>query len=124
MADLITITDAAAKVIEEKISQKEGAIGLRLRIKTGGCAGKEYKMEHVMGDDDVSKDDEFRNGDAILYIPLKDTMNFVGTVIDYNEDQMSSGFVFNNPNVANSCGCGESFDIQDLPQPPSKPNQP
>ena len=54
MADLITITDAAAKAIEEKIAQKEGAIGLRLRVKSGGCAGNEYEMEHVMGDDDVS----------------------------------------------------------------------
>lgn len=107
----LRITDNAAKHILDKTALKDGAVGLRLTIKTTGCSGNSYKMEHVL-EEDLSKDDRFEQDGAILYVPKMHSWMLFGTVVDYEEGKLQSGFTFNNPNEAGRCGCGESFTVE------------
>ena len=110
MTDPVQITDNAAKMIVEKTSLNSDAVGLRLTVKTTGCSGNSYQMEHVL-DEDLSKDDRFEKDGAVLYIPKMHSWMLFGTVIDYETGEISSGFTFSNPNEAGRCGCGESFTV-------------
>ena len=107
---MITITKAGAKAILEKTSLKDGAMGLRLTIKTTGCSGNSYQMEHVT-DENLKVDDKFEQDGAVLYVPKMHSWMLAGMVVDYEEDKMKSGFTFTNPNEAARCGCGESFTV-------------
>lgn len=111
MMQPITITAAAAKAILEKAAMKEGALGLRLTIKTTGCSGNSYAMDFAMpevvaGDDRI----DGPNG-AAIYIPKTQSWMLFGMTIDYTQNDMSSGFTFTNPNETGRCGCGESFSV-------------
>lgn len=107
----VKITDSAAEQIKAKTALKEGALGLKLTIKTTGCSGNSYKMEHVL-EENLSKDDRFEHQGAVLYIPKIHSWMLFGTVVDYEETKLQSGFTFNNPNEAGRCGCGESFTVE------------
>ncbi len=106
MKNPIKLTDNAIKKIKElTINSKKFA--LRIDLKKGGCAGMEYFMEYV---DKVEINEEVvdYNGAKVIIAPLAQ-MYLFGTVIDYEESLLESGFKFNNPNVTESCGCGESI---------------
>ena len=106
MKNPIKLTDNAIKKIKElTINSKKFA--LRIDLKKGGCAGMEYFMEYV---DKVEINEEVvdYNGAKVIIDPLAQ-MYLFGTVIDYEESLLESGFKFNNPNVTESCGCGESI---------------
>jgi len=107
----IKITDEAAKAIAEKVSEKEGAKGLRLTIKSTGCSGYSYQMEYAM-DENLSDDDKIETDGGALYIPKIHSWMLFGMEIGYSEDMMSSGFTFTNPNESGRCGCGESFSVE------------
>ncbi len=107
----VQITDTAIEKIIEKTNLNKDAIGVRLTIATTGCSGNSYKMEHVLIEDSV-KDDKFEQGGAVLFIPKIHSWMLFGTVVDYEEDNLKSGFVFTNPNEAGRCGCGESFTVE------------
>ena len=107
---MITITDKAVEAIREKTALKDGAVGLRLNIKSTGCSGNSYKMEHAMAED-VKADDKFEKDGAVLFIRKMHSWMLAGMMIDFEEGQMKSGFVFSNPNEAGRCGCGESFTV-------------
>jgi len=102
--------DAAAARIRELMqkSGKEGA-GLRIGVKKGGCAGMEYTMEYVT---EVDPHDEVveQDGARVMIAPMAQMFLF-GTQIDYQTSLLESGFKFNNPNVKDECGCGESFTV-------------
>ncbi|MEM9469886.1 MAG: iron-sulfur cluster assembly accessory protein [Pseudomonadota bacterium] len=106
----VMITEGAATQIIEKTALKEGALGLRLNVKTTGCSGNSYQMEHVL-EEDLAQDDRFEKDGAVLYIPKMHSWMLFGIEIGYEEGEISSGFTFNNPNEAGRCGCGESFTI-------------
>lgn len=106
----ITITPDAAKAIAEKTAAKAGAKGLRLTIKSTGCSGHSYQMEHAM-EEDLSADDKVEQDGAILYIPKTNSWMLFGMEIGYAATKMQSGFTFTNPNETGRCGCGESFSI-------------
>lgn len=106
----VEITDTAAKQIKDKTALNADAVGLRLTVKTTGCSGNSYQMEHVM-EEDLSKDDKFEHDGAVLYIPKMHSWMLFGTRIDYEDGDLSSGFIFTNPNEAGRCGCGESFTV-------------
>jgi iron-sulfur cluster assembly protein len=106
----ITITDKAAGQIREKTALNADAIGLRLTVATTGCSGNSYKMEHVFIED-LEKDDRISQDGAVLFIPKIHSWMLFGTVIDYEETDLKSGFVFTNPNESGRCGCGESFTV-------------
>ena len=102
----VTMTDKAAAQIA-KLMGKEGHKGLRIGVKKGGCAGMEYTMEYV---DDVDPHDEVveQDGARVMIAPMAQMFLF-GTQIDYEVGLLESGFKFNNPNVTEACGCGESI---------------
>lgn len=107
----LKITDAAVKAIKEKTALNSGALGLRLVITATGCSGNSYRMEHALPPEDLAKDDRFEQDGAVLYIPKIHSWMLLGTTIDYETGKMQSGFVFDNPNEAGRCGCGESFSV-------------
>lgn len=107
----VTMTDRAAAQIA-KLMAKGGHQGLRIGVKKGGCAGMEYTMEYV---NEVGEHDEAveQDGARVLIAPMAQMFLF-GTEIDYEVSLLESGFRFNNPNVSEACGCGESIKFGDV----------
>jgi iron-sulfur cluster assembly protein len=106
----ISMTPAAEAQIA-KLMEKDGHKGLRIGVKKGGCAGMEYTMDYV---DEVEPHDEVvEQGDARVMIAPMAQMFLFGTEIDYEVSLLESGFKFNNPNVTEACGCGESIKFDD-----------
>lgn len=107
----VSITDRAAAQIS-RLMEKEGHSGLRIGVKKGGCAGMEYTMEYV---DEADPNDEAveQDGARVLIAPMAQMFLF-GTEIDYETSLLESGFKFNNPNVTDACGCGESISFKDI----------
>lgn len=109
--DAIKLTAEAAEAIKSKTAAKDGAKGLRLTIKSTGCSGHSYQMEHVM-EETLAADDKIESNGAVLYIPKTNSWMLIGMEIGYAEDKMGSGFTFTNPNETGRCGCGESFSVE------------
>tara|TARA_Y100001970_G_C13829570_1_gene649025 strand:+ start:177 stop:509 length:333 start_codon:yes stop_codon:yes gene_type:complete len=110
MKQVITLTDNAALRIKEIMSKDENkSIGVRVGVKSGGCAGMSYVMEYAK---EVNPNDELIEEKGIkVFIDSGAIMYLLGTEMDYKKDQFSSSFVFKNPNESERCGCGESFKI-------------
>ena len=108
----VSITPRASAQIA-KLMAREGHEGLRIGVKKGGCAGMEYTMEYV---DEPDKNDEVveQDGAKVLIAPMAQMFLF-GTEIDYETSLLESAFKFNNPNVSEACGCGESISFKDVP---------
>ncbi|MDV7269637.1 iron-sulfur cluster assembly accessory protein [Thioclava sp. A2] len=106
----VTMTPAAAQQIA-RLMAREGAAGFRIGVKKGGCAGMEYTMEVAQeaGPMDIVVED----GAARVLIAPMAQMFMIGTEIDYESGLLESGFKFRNPNVVESCGCGESIKFKD-----------
>ena len=102
----VTLTDAASDQIQKLMKQKSSK-GLRIGVKKGGCAGMEYTMEFV--DTSTVNDEVIDNNGATVIIAPMAQMFLFGTEIDYKTGLLESGFKFKNPNVVDSCGCGESI---------------
>jgi len=106
----VTMTPAAAKHIAGLMS-RDNREGLRIGVKKGGCAGMEYTMEYVDASDPNDEVVE-QDGARILIAPMAQMFLF-GTEIDYEVGLLESGFKFQNPNVVDACGCGESIKFDD-----------
>ncbi|KJS45363.1 MAG: Fe-S cluster assembly protein HesB [Roseovarius sp. BRH_c41] len=106
----VTMTPAAAEQIM-LLMQRDAHEGLRIGIKKGGCAGMEYTMEYVKNIDPHDEVVE-QEGARVMIAPMAQMFLF-GTEIDYKTSLLESGFVFNNPNVTEACGCGESIKFAD-----------
>ena len=110
MANFINISKSAADHIR-KIMEDGAGKALRIGLKKGGCAGMEYTMEYV---NEISESDEVIDVDGAKVVIAPTAQMFLfGTEIDYESGLLESGFKFNNPNVSETCGCGESikFDV-------------
>ena len=110
MANFINISKSAADHIRTIMENGAGK-ALRIGLKKGGCAGMEYTMEYV---NEISESDEVVEVDgAKIVIAPSAQMFLFGTEIDYESGLLESGFKFYNPNVSETCGCGESikFDV-------------
>ena len=106
----ISLTDRAAERIRHIMSRSETPkIGVRLGVKNGGCAGMEYTMDYADARDPL--DEVVEDKGVIILIEPKAVLFLLGTEMDYEEGVMSSGFIFNNPNQTDACGCGESVTI-------------
>ena len=107
---VITLTNNAANRVKEIIaSAKEPIIGVRIGVESGGCAGMSYIMEYAKK---VNPNDEIIEAKGVkVLIDPKAIMYLLGTEMDYKKGEMSSTFVFKNPNETERCGCGESFKI-------------
>jgi len=111
MNPIIKLSDNAAARIKEIMSgaQKE-SIGVRVSVKSGGCAGMSYVMEYTK---EINPNDEVIDDKGVkVFVDSAAIMYLLGTEMDYKKEELSSSFVFNNPNETERCGCGESFKIE------------
>jgi len=106
----VSLTPKAAVQIA-KLMAREGHSGLRIGVKKGGCAGMEYTMEYVETTDPNDEVVE-QDGAKVMIAPMAQMFLF-GTEIDYEVSLLESGFKFNNPNVSEACGCGESIKFDE-----------
>lgn len=110
MDSIITITDKAIQQIHH-IAQAEnpdGTKGLRLAVTGGGCSGLSYKIEFS---EPKEKDNVLEFGDIKVLVDPKSVIYLKGIVLDFKDGLNGKGFVFDNPNAKNTCGCGESFSL-------------
>jgi iron-sulfur cluster assembly protein len=105
----ITLTDSAADRVQTFLAKRGGGIGVRLGVKTSGCSGLAYVLEFV---DELDADDRvFEDHGVKVIIDSKSLVYLDGTELDYGKEGLNEGFKFNNPNVKDECGCGESFKV-------------
>ena len=105
----ITLTENAAKHVRDFITKRGKGVGLRIGVRTSGCSGMAYKLEFA---DEVASDDlQFVSHGVTLLVDPKSLSYIDGMELDYTREGLNEGFKFNNPNVKNQCGCGESFGV-------------
>ena len=111
MNPIIKLSDNAANRIKEIMSGIESdSVGVRVAVKSGGCAGMSYVMEYAK---EMNTSDEVIEDKGVkVFIDSAAIMYLLGTEMDYKKEELSSTFVFNNPNETERCGCGESFKIE------------
>ena len=110
MNPIIKLSDNAANGIKEIMSSAEkDALGVRVSVKSGGCAGMSYVMEYLK--EKNPHDEVIEDKGVKVFIDSAAVMYLLGTEMDYKKEDFSSTFVFNNPNETERCGCGESFKI-------------
>ena len=105
---IISLSENAAKRIKEIMSEAEKkSLGVRVGVKSGGCAGMSYVMEYAK---EINPNDEIIEDKGVkVFIDAAAVMYLLGTEMDYKKDNFSTSFTFNNPNETERCGCGESF---------------
>src|SRR3990170_5096039 len=102
----ITLSDRAAEKIRKLLDGNSEEKGLRLKVVIGGCSGFEYKMDI---DAPAAQDRIIEKNGARILLDANSVVHLNGTELDYKDDLMQSGFIFINPNVKSTCGCGTSF---------------
>ena len=107
---IIKLSQNAAERIKAIMSKAEDkAIGVRVGVKSGGCAGMSYTLEYAK---DVKPNEEVIEDKGVkVLIDPKAIMYLLGTEMDYKTEKFSSQFIFKNPNETERCGCGESFKV-------------
>ena len=105
----ITLSDKAAKHVVNYLSKRGKGIGLRLGVRTSGCSGMAYKLEFV--DQCAENDLVFESNGVKVFVDPKSLPYLDGMELDYAREGLNEGFKFNNPNVKDQCGCGESFNV-------------
>ena len=105
----ITLSERAAQRVQKFLAQRGRGIGLRLGVRTSGCSGMAYTIEFV--DEATAEDLAFESYGVKMIIDPKSLTVLDGTELDFVREGLNEGFKFNNPNVKNTCGCGESFNV-------------
>ena len=110
MNQIIKLSDNAANRIKEIMAGVESnSVGVRVAVKSGGCAGMSYIMEYAKK---INPNDEVIEDKGVkVFVDPAAVMYLLGTEMDYKKEEFSSSFVFNNPNESERCGCGESFKV-------------
>lgn len=105
----ITLTEKAAKHVANFITKRGKGVGLRIGVRTSGCSGMAYKLEFA---DEIAGDDiQFDSNGVTVLVDPQSLPYIDGMELDYAREGLNEGFKFNNPNVKDSCGCGESFKV-------------
>jgi iron-sulfur cluster assembly protein len=108
----ITVTDVAAKKIQQNLQRRGHGVGIRVGVRTTGCSGFAYVLEYV---DQVSEHEGAltiqANNNVNIFLDCKDEPYLNGMTIDYVRQGLNEGFEFVNPNERDRCGCGESFRV-------------
>ena len=107
---VISLTDAAATRVKQIIADRDGARGVRIGIKKGGCAGMEYTVDLVT--EPSIKDDHVTHNGADVWVAPEASLYLLGTKMDFEVTKLRTGFHFINPNEASACGCGESVELK------------
>ncbi len=109
---MINVTESAAEkaitLINNSESAPEDELGLRMQVIGGGCSGFQYNLEFGAAKE---TDRVFEFHGLRVYIDPRSSLYLAGSVLDYNDGLMDSGFKITNPNAKNTCGCGESFSV-------------
>ena len=107
---VITLSQRAAERVKEIMAQaKDPIVGVRVGVASGGCAGMSYVMDYAK---QISPNDEIIEDKGVkVFIDPGAIMYLLGTEMDYKKEELSSSFIFKNPNETERCGCGESFKI-------------
>ena len=105
----LKLTPSAVNKINQLLKDKPEHVGLKVGVRTRGCNGLSYTLEYSKTKGD--SDEEVIQDGVRVFIEKKAQLTLLGTEMDYVEDKLSSEFVFNNPNIKGTCGCGESFNI-------------
>ena len=105
----VTLSEAAARHINKFLAKRGKGIGIRLGVKTSGCSGMAYKLEYA----DAAEADDivFESLGLKVLVDPKSLPYLDGTELDFAREGLNEGFKFNNPNVKDACGCGESFNV-------------
>ena len=105
----VTLTPAAAGHISAFLAKRGRGVGLRVGVRTTGCSGLAYKLEYA---DDTRPEDVTSESHGVTVVIDPKSLPYVdGTELDYTKEGLNEGFKFNNPNVKDECGCGESFNV-------------
>ena len=105
----VTLSEKAAKHVSNYMTKRGKGVGLRLGVRTSGCSGVAYKLKFA---DTIEPDDvTFESFGVKVLIDPKSLPYLDGTELDYTREGLNEGFKFNNPNVKDACGCGESFNV-------------
>jgi iron-sulfur cluster assembly protein len=106
----ISLTPTAEeRVAELMASAPDDAIGVKLSTPRRGCSGLAYSVDYVT--EEQAFDEKIETPGGTFYIDSASVLYLVGSVMDWQEDDFTAGFVFENPNAKGSCGCGESFTV-------------
>ncbi len=105
----ISLSESAARHVSNFIAKRGKGFGIRLGVKTSGCSGMAYKLEFV--DNTENEDLVFESHGVKVVIDPKSLAYLDGTELDFVKEGLNEGFKFNNPNVKDQCGCGESFNV-------------
>ena len=105
----VTLTERAASRVQNFLNSRGKGVGLRIGVKTSGCSGMAYSLEFADEFDD--EDLTFESHGVKLLVDTKSLAYLDGTELDYAKEGLNEGFKFNNPNVKDTCGCGESFNV-------------
>lgn len=107
---VMSMTDKAAARVREIVESRDGAHGIRVGVKKGGCAGMEYTIDLVT--EANPKDDHIEHGGAHVYVAPEAALFLLGTEMDFEITTLRTGFTFRNPNQSSACGCGESVELK------------
>lgn len=107
---MIQLTEQAAEKVQAFIHRRGRGLGIRLGVKTTGCSGLAYVLEYV-DDADLSKSTTYDSHGVKVFVNAKDHVYLDGVTLDWQKKGLNEGFEFINPNEANRCGCGESFNV-------------
>jgi iron-sulfur cluster assembly protein len=105
----VTLSERAAEHVSKFLAKRGKGIGVRLGVKTSGCSGMAYKLEFA---DAAEPEDVVFDSHGLKVLVDPRSLPYIdGTELDYAKEGLNEGFKFNNPNVKDQCGCGESFNV-------------
>jgi iron-sulfur cluster assembly protein len=107
---VMSMTDAAATRVRDIVATRDGARGLRVGVKKGGCAGMEYTVDLVT--EPSARDDHVEHDGAHVWVAPEAALFLLGTRMDFEVSKLRTGFTFTNPNQSSACGCGESVELK------------
>lgn len=106
----LTLTPAAeARIAELMAKAPEGAIGVKLSTPRRGCSGLAYSVDYVT--EAAAFDERIETAGGLFFVDGASVLYLIGSTMDWQEDDFTAGFVFENPNAKGACGCGESFTV-------------
>jgi iron-sulfur cluster assembly protein len=110
----ITLTENAAKQIRKQLEKRGKGLALRLGVKKVGCSGFAYTFDYA--DEARVGDQMFESYNAAVIIDAGSLPFLDGSRVDFVKDGLNESFKFDNPNIGNTCGCGESFSLKEPAQ--------
>ncbi|XP_045461384.1 iron-sulfur cluster assembly 1 homolog, mitochondrial [Harmonia axyridis] len=105
----LVLTPNAVNRIKLLLQGKDEFVGLKVGVRQRGCNGLSYTLSYAKQKENL--DEEVKQDGVTVFIDKKAQLTLLGTEMDYVENKLTSEFVFNNPNIKGTCGCGESFSI-------------